>query len=429
MSNSYLFDPIQILYGPDKKLVNDAVLITNRKIKSFGEDARNLAKKLNIKRTNAQSWIFAPCLVDPHSFLENHFNSNIETLSSLRRKAAYAGYGQIALLPKSILWRDLAEHLQGLLNPQGNVFIHLWGGFSLKGEGKVLSSHQDLLNNGAIGLADNDFIIPIDLLKKGLLLAELKDKPLLIAPRDPSIQGDGIVREGVEALRSGLQQDPTDSEIIPLNLLLALQKQHPEASIRLMNLSTAAGISALKHSNPRPMASVCWWHLIADQTKVSSTELGIKVLPSLGNANDRKKLIEALQERILTGVSVTGTPLDELETLKPTGERRPGLSGHNLVLPCLWHELVEKSQWTVEQLWEAISFGPSKLLGLAPETLSTESYRWLCFDPQGKWEQTSDRQSHWGEPYSSNQPFKGKQITGKIIDCGLIEFDSGSQSY
>ena len=61
--------------------------------------------------------------------------------------------------------------------------------------------HADLLEHGAIGLADDDQIIPLALLERGLLLGEM------ILPRacgeDPLLQEDGIVRDGVETLRAG----------------------------------------------------------------------------------------------------------------------------------------------------------------------------------------------------------------------------------
>ncbi len=418
MDTSYLLDPIQILHGPDRKVVTDAVLIINKNIQAFGEAARVQAKKHKIPATYAKHLLLAPCLVDPHSVLENHINDKVETISTLLLKAANAGYGQVALLPKSPTWRDKPECLYPLNGFNKDVLIHLWGSFSQKGEGKELSPHKDLLDYGAIGLADDNSAIPTELLRKGIMLNELQKKPLLVAPRDPSIQGYGIVREGVEALRSGWPLDPLASETVPLAILLELQKQYPELNLRLMNLSTADGVSMLASSPIRPLATVSWWHLVADQSLLTSTDIGIRVLPSLGNTKDREALKEGLRRGILTGISVNGIALDETETIKPVIERTPGLSGYHLVLPFLWQELIEKSQWSIEELWEAISFGPSKVLNLPKEKLNLFSNRWILFDPKKQWVQHTDLDSQlFGT--ASNQPWEDGEIIGQVIDCGL----------
>ena len=166
MNKSYLLDPIQILHGPDKKVTSDAVLFINKQIQAFGEEARIQAKKLKIAAKSAKHLLLAPCLVDPHSVLENHLNSRVETISTLLLKAANAGYGQIALLPRSSIWRDKPEHLQPLSDYKKDVLIHLWGSFSQKGKGEELAPHKELLDFEAIGLADDDSIIPTELLRK-----------------------------------------------------------------------------------------------------------------------------------------------------------------------------------------------------------------------------------------------------------------------
>ncbi len=416
---NFLLDPIRILKGPNKKASTSAVLVVNNLIKAFGKEAKDKAKELGIPSTPSKELVFAPCLVDPHSFLTDHLNGKIETLDSLSYKAACAGYGQIAILPKACLWRDKPEHLLPLIKAvPRDVLIHLWGGFSQGGQGKELSSHKDLIKHGAIGLAENESMITPELLHKGILLGESEERPILIAPRDTYIQGHGIAREGVEALRSGWHPDPVASETVPLAIILEIQRQNPNANIRLMNLSTAAGVSILSNSSLKPMATVCWWHLISDLSKIGATDVGIKVSPSLGTPYDRKKLIEALLKKVITGVSVHSRALDEAETKKPLMERIPGLSAYHLVLPSLWQELIEKSHWSIEQLWEAISFGPSKILKLAPEELNIDSNRWLLFDPHKRWIQTVHKKEGVYKS-SSNQPWEGNKITGKVISCGL----------
>ena len=109
-------------------------------------------------------------------------------------------------------------------------------------------------------------------------------------------------------------------------------------------------------------------------------------------------------------------PLDEEDMLLPADQRPPGLSGHHLVLPLLWEELIRQSDWSVAQLWQALSFGPSLLLNKPAERLSAGSDRWLIFDPDHQW--TVDRQDP-AAPLAANIPCQGRDIRGRVVASGV----------
>ncbi len=417
MTSSYFFENIQILEKAGSSLKRETVLIKDGVIKAFGKKALQNAELLKIKPQKAKNMLLAPCLVDPHSFLESPFNGKEENIYTLIEKATSSGYGQLGILPRGDLWRDQIESIISLKSIKSEVVIHLWGGFSLSGKGINLSRHSELLQNGAIGLSDDDFMPPIELLKQGFSLGEMKESPVLFAPREKSLQAGGMSRQSVDTLRAGWPLDPVESEIIPLIQLLELHKQYPEILLRLMNISTAEGVSILKDASTKPMATVFWWHLVNDNSSLSPFDIGWSVTPSLGSPIDRASLIEGLETNVLAAISAHSTPIDDSETKLPANKRKKGICCYNLVLPLLWDQLVRKSGWKVEKLWEKISFCPSKFLKQAEEKLSINSNRWLLFDPDKEWYQSSE-EKHFTK--ATNQPLKDKKIIGKVIDCGLI---------
>ena len=420
MTSNYLFENIQILEGPGAHLKKETVLIKNGVIQSFGQKASQDAELLGIEPQKAQNKLLAPCLVDPHSFLESPFSGREENIYTLIKKAAYAGYGQIGILPRSNLWRDQIELIISLKSIESEVLLHYWGGFSIGGKGLSLSNHADLLQNGAIGLADDDFIPPIKLLRQGFLLGEMREAPVLIAPRDKSIQAEGMSRYSVQTLRAGWVPDPLESELLPLIQILELYRLYPEIALRLMNISTSESVSILKDTSFKPMSTVLWWHLVNDNSRLSPYDIGWSVTPSIGSPKDRASLINGLRENILTAISVHSTPLDDSETKRPANERKKGISGYNLVLPLLWNELVKKSGWTIEKLWDKLSFGPSQVLNQLEERLRIGSNRWLLFDPDKEWIQSGKENPL---TTATNQPVKDQKICGKVIDSGLITQD------
>ena len=80
-------------------------------IKAFGRKALQNADLLGIKPQKAKNMLLAPCLVDPHSFLESPFNGKEETICTLIKKATFSGYGQLGILPRGDLWRDQIESI------------------------------------------------------------------------------------------------------------------------------------------------------------------------------------------------------------------------------------------------------------------------------------------------------------------------------
>lgn len=373
---------LQLLAGPGQVAsAADALIAADGSLLAFGEDAAALGRSQALQPQVAAGMLLAPALVDPHSVLEEPCGGRAETLASLAAAAAASGYGTVGLLPWGRPWRDSPQSLQlAWSEPQR---LRLWGSFA-SGDGTGLAAHADQLAAGAIGLASAAALPPLELLERGLALAEWGERPLLLAPRLPQLCAGGFVRESVEALRAGWPPDPALSELLPLELLRSLLDQRPVARPVLMNLSTAAAVEALRRwpQGSRPGASVSWWHLLADASRLDLVDQGWRLEPSLGAPHDREALIAALAEGLIMAVAVHHLALDSEEQLLPLDQRRAGVAGHGgPLLPLLWHELVVCRGWSAEQLWQVLCWQPAGLLGLVPDRLEAGGRRWLLFDP------------------------------------------------
>lgn len=410
---------VQLLEAPGLPPRRADVRIEAGVLRSLADAATDSpAREPGLRVLEAGRCWLAPPLVDPHSVLEDPLQGRSETLDSLAAAAACEGYGTVALLPWGTPWRDRPAELN--LRWSEPLRLHCWGSFSRGGADQELADHDDQLRAGAIGLAAGACLPPLALLERGLRLAEMGDRPVLLAPRDPSLSQQGFVRERVEALRAGWPVDPIVSETLPLESLLALNAALPAARLRLMNLSTAEAVRRLESHEQPPQASVCWWHLLADSGRLAPTAGGWRLEPSLGGPGDREALIAALHSGLIGAVAVHHQPLDAEEMLLSLEQRRAGVAGHGLaaaagggILAALWRELVERRGWAPERLWQRLCWGPARYLGLEPERLQPGSRRWILFDPQA---------ASGSEPHPSlaaNHPRPPAGGAGAIVASGL----------
>ncbi len=414
MVRQLLIRGVNLLEAPDRPPRRADVLLEDGVLVAIDPDPATVSGVPCATAETGGCWL-GPALVDPHSVLEEPLQGRAETLASLGEAAASGGYGTVALLPWAPTWRDRPERLRW--SWPAPMQLLRWGSFSVDGLDRELAPHAEQLAAGACGLAAGAILPPIDLLERGLRLAEMGDRPVLLPPRDGSLAQRGFVRERVEALRAGWPLDPPGSETFPLETLLSLADDLPALNLRLMNVSTAEAVERLRRQAHLPMASVGWWHLVADSGGLDPADDGWLLEPALGGPDDRRSLIEALADGVISAVAVHHVALDAEEELLPLDQRRPGVAGHGLVLPLLWEELVGRQGWRAAQLWQALCWGPARFLGRPEPALSPGTRQWVLFDPGHSW--------CWADAPSgslaANRPCRERQLQGRVVATGLTD--------
>ena len=415
MEKSFFFENINILKGPKTEVIKDSLLIIDGKIEAFGEEAKEEAFKKNIKISKSGNKLIAPLLVDIHSILKDPLTGFDDNLKSLKSRARKSGFGSIALLPNSNNWRDKPEKIPFQKNNDSDINIFFWGSFSLEDQGKNLSPHYELLESGSIGLSTSNFF-DTSIIFKGLTLNAVKSYPILFSSTTKSSLQKGIVNKDVKALQSGFYIIENYDEVFEVKNILGIKNLFPNKNIIIKNISDSNSLKEIKNKNISISTTISWWSLIADTNNLKLDDLGWKVDPPIGSPENRRYLIEGLENDLIQAIAVNSIALNDENTFIPINDRSNGISSFELVLPLLWEEFINKRDWEISKLWKYLSFNPSSLLRTSEEKLSIGSKRWLIFDPDTKW---LNNQSNLGYDSPSNFPKKNDLIKGRVIKVGI----------
>ena len=415
MEKSFFFENINILKGPKTEVIKDSLLIIDGKIEAFGEEAKEEAFKKNIKISKSGNKLIAPLLVDIHSILKDPLTGFDDNLKSLKSRARKSGFGSIALLPNSNNWRDKPEKIPFQKNNDSDINIFFWGSFSLEDQGINLSPHYELLESGSIGLSTSNFF-DTSIIFKGLTLNAVKSYPILFSSTTKSSLQKGIVNKDVKALQSGFYIIENYDEVFEVKNILGIKNLFPNKNIIIKNISDSNSLKEIKNKNISISTTISWWSLIADTNNLKLDDLGWKVDPPIGSPENRRYLIEGLENDLIQAIAVNSIALNDENTFIPINDRSNGISSFELVLPLLWEEFINKRDWEISKLWKYLSFNPSSLLRTSEEKLSIGSKRWLIFDPDTKW---LNNQSNLGYDSPSNFPKKNDLIKGRVIKVGI----------
>ena len=415
MGESLFFENINILMGSNSTVIKDKILIIDGKIKAFGNKAKEEALKKNIKISKSGNKILAPMLVESHAFLKDPVTGFDDNLENLKFRAKKSGFGTIAFLPNSKIWRDNPEKIPFLKNNDFDLNIYFWGSFSLGDEGKNLSPHDELLKSGSIGLSTSNFF-DTSIFFKGLSLDSVNSSPILFSLTKKNSLQKGIVNKDIKSIQSGFYIIDNNSEVSEVEHILGIKNIFPDKNIVIKNISDSNSLKVIEKQTIPITTTISWWSLIADTNNLELDDLGWKVDPPLGSQENRESLIKGLENDLIQVIAVNSKALNDEDTFIPINDRSVGISSFELVLPLMWKEFIHKRDWPIPKLWKYLSFNPSNLLGILEEKLSIGSKRWLIFDPDTKW---LNNQINLGYDSPSNFPKKNQLIKGKVIHVGL----------
>ncbi len=412
LRNVHLIDPISAIgRNVDVLIVDGQIQTIDVQIQEFPTQAEVL---------DGTSMILGPGLVDLYSHSGEPGYEHRETLQTLLNAAVGGGYTRLALLPDTAPANDnpaSLEWFRAQLQSQAiaqKSSIFLWAALTVGAEGQQMTELGEMAEAGFLGFADDKPINNRLLLRRMLEYVQPLGKPIALWCCDMELRGNGVVREGVEAVRLGLPGVVAAAETAPLSTLLELVETIG-TPVHVMRISTARGVELIAQAKARGLpitASTTWMHLLLDVRAVQGYDPNLRLEPPLGNPADRVALARAVQDGVIDAIAVDHRPYTYEEKTVAFAEAPPGAIGLELALPLLWQRFVASGEWTAEVLWRSLSTNPARCLGQEPPRIEAgQTAELTLFDPHQVWTVTPQTL----QSRSYNTPWLGKEVVGKVV--------------
>jgi len=371
-----------------------------------------------IEPTGASRLVIAPAFVDPHVHLRTPGREDEETLRSGSEAAAAGGYCAILAMPNTEPVIDSAAVLGALIQrarAEAVVPIGFMAAISKGQSGEELSGMAELASAGAAAFTDDGRpVASAGLMRRALQYSALSGRPLALHCEEPTLSRGGHAHEGRVSAEIGLGPYPSTAEslMVERDLALAAAEERP---LHLMHLSARESADALRrarHEGVGATAEVTPHHLCLTDEAVRSLDPNLKMNPPLRSENDRRALIEALRDGVITAIATDHAPHARHEKDVPFEDAPFGVIGLETAFAALHTYLVPPGELPLEVLLERMSAGPARAFGI-PEPVVEVGARanLVALDLDAEWEVSEDG----FRSLSANSWLLGKTLRGRVV--------------
>ena len=290
--------------------------------------------------------------------------------------------------------------------------------------GTQLVEMAALSEAGAVAFSDDGLAVADSrMMRHALEYSLLVGKPIVDHCEDPELVQDGVVHEGLTALRLGLRGRPAEAEetMVARDALLA---RRTGAHVHIAHVSTQGSVDiirAAKRQGVRITAEVTPHHLTLTDEIVArklnenadaalAYDVNAKVNPPLRTAADAEALIAGLNDGTIDAIATDHAPHSENDKLCEFSQAESGISCLETAFSQVY-QLVRSGKVTLPTLVSKLTSEPSRVFGLPTGTLSPGAPADLvALDLDATWTVDPDAFASKGK----NTPLAGATLPGKV---------------
>ena len=397
-----------------KKTFKGDILIENGKISKIGSSIPFRGKGYDI--------IDCKGLVVTHGFCDIHVHfrepgrEDKETLETGANAAIAGGFTQVCTMANTNPVIDSPEHIHYVVSKSEKLPVDIFpiGAVSKNQEGKELTEMLLMQKNGAVAFSDDGLPIQnAQFMKLALTYSKMLNVPIMNHAEDIFLRNDGVMNASTTSNNLGLKGNSSLAEAVMVyrDLILATSMN---CKLHLLHLSTKESVDLLKQFKSKKnliSSEVSPHHLYFVDEDIENFNTNLKVGPPIRGKADRKALIEAIKSGLIDCIATDHAPhtIEDKETTFNDAEF--GMIGLESCFGVVNKVLVKENGMSLKSLIEKLTVNPRKVMNLDANLFVEGKHAQITiFDPNEKWVFEDEHI----QSKSSNSPFLGKELTGKI---------------
>lgn len=361
--------------------------------------------------------IAAPGLIDMRAFVGEPGAEGRETIASATQAAAAGGVTTLVCQPDTEPAIDdptIVDFIQRRARDTGIVHVQVMAALTKGLKGGEMTEIGLLKASGAVGFTDGArSVANAQVMRRALTYARDFDALIVHHTEDPDLTGEGVMNEGEFAARLGLIGAPKAAETIMLERDMRLVGL-TEGRYHAASVTCQDSIDVLKRAKDAGLwvtASVSINHLALNENDVGAYRTFFKLSPPLRGEEDRRALIEALEQGLIDVVMSDHNPQDVEVKRLPFAEAAPGAVGIETMLPAVLR-LVHNGDLKLMTALKALSSKPAELLGLPGGSLRPGAPAdVVVIDPDDPWILDRDEL----KSKCRNTPFDEARMQGRAV--------------
>jgi dihydroorotase len=387
------------------------VLVENGLVREVG---KGLTAPAGFETIDAAGSYVVPGLIDMHVHLRDPGLEYKEDILSGTRAAVAGGFTSVCCMPNTkpvIDNKTVASYIINKARSEGSCNVFPVGSITYGLSGERMSEMGELKESGCVAVSDDGRPVGnSELMMRSLQYAAGIGIMVISHAEELELVGEGVMNEGFTSTELGLKGIPRVAEDIATSRETLLA-EYTGTPIHIAHVSTKGSVRIIREAKARGVKVTCetaphYFSLTDDAVRGYNTNA--KMNPPLREIEDVAAIKEGLKDGTIDAIATDHAPHHEDEKDVEFNVAMNGIIGLETSLP-LSMKLVQDGVLTLNQLIEAISCNPSKILGLNRGTLKAGAIADITLiDPTVEWVVEADNLAS----KSKNSPWLGRKMSG-----------------
>jgi len=417
MKEKYLINARIIDPKNDLDEIGGLIIDSKGLIKAVGKKVANgnipsTADKIDLKKL-----VLIPGIVDMRVFVGEpgyEYKENFRTLSDA---ALSGGVTSVVSMPNTSPVIDnvsMVDFLKRRGRDKSRINIFPSATLTKNIEGKQMTEFGLLKRKGIVAFTDGVKTVQNPQVMARIMNFASQSESLIMQHAEDNILSEGgLINEGEISTRLGLKGIPFLAEKIIVERDLSFLEEY-FCRYHISQISSEKTVSVIKKAKNEGKiftVGVSINNLSLNENDIGDFKTFLKLSPPLRTENDRRSLVEAVNEGTIDVIVSDHKPEDEESKRLTFSQATTGATGVETLLP-LALELFHNKSVKLVKLIASITSNPAKILDINKGSLEKGNEADLCvFDINKPWVVNKDQL----KSKSKNTPIENRKLQGQVL--------------